>query len=78
MLNSGHVMFLSLFSFFLAGFAILFSGFRFLAVRRHINRGEPTYSIVPDMLVVLSVVVIIIITLVMAIPHLFAGSQTWK
>ncbi len=68
---SRHVMYLSLFSFFLAGFAILFSGLRFVAVRRHINRGEAVFSVVPDILVVLSVVVIIIMTIVLSAPRLF-------
>jgi putative membrane protein len=72
MIPSKHIMYLSLFSFFLAGFAILFSGLRFVTVRRHINRGEAVFSIVPDILVVISVVVIIIIAIVLAVPRIFS------
>ncbi len=70
---SKHIMYLSLFSFFLAGFTILFSGVRFVNVRRHINRGEAVFSIVPDILVVISVVVIIVITIVLALPRIFGA-----
>jgi putative membrane protein len=70
-LHSEHIVYLSLFSFFLAGFAILFSGLRFVAVRRHINRGEAVFSVVPDVLVIISVVVIIIITIALSVPRLF-------
>ncbi len=69
---SRHIMFLSLFSFFLAGFSILFSGLRFVAVRRHINRGEAVFSIVPDILVIISVVVIIVITIMLSVPRIFS------
>jgi putative membrane protein len=68
---SSHIVYLSLFSFFLAGFAILFSGLRFVAVRRHINSGEAVFSVVPDILVIISVVVIIIITIALSLPRLF-------
>ncbi len=66
-----EIMYLSLFSFFLAGFATLVSGIRFLRVRRHINRGEAEFSVVPDILVVLSVIVIIVIAIALAFPRLF-------
>jgi inner membrane protein YidH len=62
---------LSLFSFFLGGVAIVFSGIRFLKVRRHINRGEASFSVVPDVLVIVSVVVIVIMTIVLSVPKLF-------
>jgi hypothetical protein len=68
---SGEIMYLSLFSFFLAGFATLVSGIRFLRVRRHINRGEAEFSVVPDVLVVLSVIVIIIMAIALSFPRLF-------
>jgi inner membrane protein YidH len=71
LMPSGHIVYLSFFSFFLAGFAILFSGIRFLAVRKHINSGEASYSIVPDILVIISVIVIIIITIALSVPRLF-------
>jgi putative membrane protein len=69
--SSEHIVYLSLFSFFLAGFAILFSGMRFLAVRRNINQKEAVFSVVPDILVTISVVVIIVITIVLSLPRLF-------
>jgi putative membrane protein len=69
--ESRHVLYLSLFSFFLAGFAILFSGLRFVTVRKHINSGEAVFSIVPDVLVVISVVVIIVIAITLGVPRLF-------
>lgn len=69
--GSGTVIYLSLFSFFLAGFAMLVSGVRFLRVRRHINSGEAVFSILPDILVVISVVVIIIMAIALSLPRLF-------
>jgi inner membrane protein YidH len=74
---SPHAIYLSLFSFFLAGFAMLISGIRFLRVRRHINRGEAVFSVLPDILVVISVVAIIIMAIVLSLPRLFeiAGSS---
>ncbi|MEW6532630.1 MAG: DUF202 domain-containing protein [Thermodesulfobacteriota bacterium] len=62
-LATGAMIYLSLFSFALGGVAILMSGARFLRVRRHINRGEPSFSIVPDILVVASMVVIAVMAL---------------
>jgi putative membrane protein len=67
----GSAIYLSLFSFFLAGFTILLSGTRFLRMRRHINKGEAVFSVLPDLLVVLSVVFIIIMAVVLSLPHLF-------
>ena len=69
--TSGTVVYLSLFSFFLAGFTILLSGTRFLRMRRHINRGEAEFSIVPDLLVVISVIVIIVMAIILSLPRLF-------
>jgi putative membrane protein len=68
--QSHEVMFLSLVSFGLAGVLTLISGLRFLRVRRHINMGEPEYSVVPDILVVLSVIVIIVIAVVLSVQRL--------
>ena len=70
--SSGQMIYLSMFSFFLAAFATLVSGIRFLRVRRHINRGEAEYSLVPDVLVIISVVVIIIMALMLSFPTLFS------
>jgi len=69
---SSEVMYLSLFSFFLAGLATLVSGVRFLRVRRHINQGEAVYSVVPDVLVVISVVVIIVMALILSFPTILS------
>jgi putative membrane protein len=68
---SHHAIYLSLFSFFLAGFAMLASGIRFLRVRRHINRGEAVFSVLPDILVVISVVAVIIMAIGLSLPRLF-------
>ena len=54
----------------MAGLATAISGWRFLAVRRHINRGEASFSVLPDVLVVVSVIVIIVMTLVLSFPKL--------
>jgi putative membrane protein len=74
---SPHAIYLSLFSFFLAGIAMLMSGIRFLRVRRHINRGEAVFSVLPDILVVISVVAVIIMAIALSLPRLFeiAGSS---
>ena len=69
--GSGMVIYLSLASFFLAGFAMLVSGIRFLRVRRHINSGEAVFSILPDILVIISVVVIIVLAITLSLPRLF-------
>lgn len=62
--SHGHEgVYLSLFCFFLAGAMILVSGIRFLSARRHINSGEAAFSILPDVLVIVSVIIIIIMTL---------------
>ena len=82
-LSGGHVKFthsrliiyMSLASFVLAGFVTLISGLRFLRTRRHINSGEAVFSIVPDMLVVVSVIVIIVMAIALALPRLFEMTQ---
>jgi putative membrane protein len=68
---SHHAIYLSLFSFLLAGVAMLMSGVRFLRVRRHINRGEAVFSVLPDILVVISVVSVIIMAIALSLPRLF-------
>jgi len=72
---SQSMLFLSLFSFLLAAIAILMSGIRFLRVRRHINRGEASFSVVPDVLVVVLVIVIIVITIVLSLPRVIEMTQ---
>lgn len=69
--TSGTAVYLSLFSFLLAGSTILLSGVRFLRMRRHINRGEAVFSVVPDVLVVISVIVVIVMAITLSIPRLF-------
>ncbi|MDD3471731.1 MAG: DUF202 domain-containing protein [Syntrophaceae bacterium] len=79
LLSGGHVEHahgisttcLSLFCFALAGIMIVVSGVRFIMVRRHINGGEATFSILPDMLVIVSVIIIIVITLWLSFNRLF-------
>ncbi|MBI4961850.1 MAG: DUF202 domain-containing protein [Desulfomonile tiedjei] len=73
--GSGLAIYLSLVSFFLAGFAMLISGVRFLRVRRHINSGEAVFSILPDVLVIISVIVIIIMATALSVPRLFELSE---
>ena len=65
------MMSLSLASFFLAGLAIVISGIRFLRVRRHINQGEPSFSVMPDLLVIISVVVIAVTAIFLSLPRLY-------
>jgi putative membrane protein len=65
-----EMAFLSLFCFLLAGLSVLVSGIRFLATRRHINRGEASYSVLPDILVVVSVMVIIVMVIILSLPRL--------
>lgn len=67
---SPTMVYLSLGSFVLAAIAISLSGVRFLRVRRHINQGEASFSILPDILVTVSVIAIIIIAIVLSIPRL--------
>jgi putative membrane protein len=67
---SSTMVYLSLGSFVLAAIAISLSGIRFLRVRRHINQGEASFSILPDILVIVSVIAIIIIAIVLSIPRL--------
>lgn len=74
--STKSIVILSLFSFFLAGFAAVASGARFLRMRRHINRGEAVFSILPDVLVIVSVVVIIVMTIVLSLPRLFEMGET--
>jgi putative membrane protein len=75
----GHhrVIYLALLSFVLAGIAISVSGIRFLRARKHINRGEAVFTIMPDILVVLSVLVIVIIAVVLSMPRLEAILHLW-
>ena len=71
MSSSRTMVVLSVAAFLLAGSAILISGLRFLRVRRHINLGEPSFSVMPDVLVIISVVVITIIAILLSLPRLY-------
>ncbi len=64
------MIYLSLFCFGMAGLGIIISGWRFLAVRRHLNWGVASFSVLPDVLVVASVIAIIIVTLALTFPRL--------
>jgi len=64
------IMYLALFCFLLAGISIVLSGLRFLQVRAHINRGEPIFTILPDVLVIMSMAAIIIMALVLSLPRI--------
>jgi putative membrane protein len=61
--------------FVLAGLTIVVSGVRFLRVRRHINNGEAVFSVLPDFLVVVSVVVVIVMAIILSIPRLLEMSK---
>ncbi len=71
MISHHSVVHLALFSFLLAGVSIALSGLRFMQARAHINRGEAIFTIVPDVLVIMSVVAIIIIAVVLSLPRLY-------
>ena len=59
---------LSYLSFGLAGTVIIVAGLRFLRVRRHMNTGEASFSILPDLLVIVSVAVIVALAILLAFP----------
>ncbi|MEJ2718837.1 MAG: DUF202 domain-containing protein [Deltaproteobacteria bacterium] len=64
------MIYLSFFCFGMAAITAIVSGWRFLAVRRHLNWGMASYSFVPDALVVASVMAVIMVTLVLTFPRL--------
>lgn len=64
------MLYLSFFCFGMAGISSIVSGWRFLAVRRHLNWGVAYFSFLPDALVVASVLVIIAVTLALTFPRL--------
>ena len=71
---SAAVIYLSLFIFALSGVAIVVSGIRFLRVRRHINRGEPSFSVVPDVLVIVSVIAIVITATILSMSRFISAA----
>jgi len=64
------MIYLSLFCFGMAGMSAIVSGWRFLAVRRHLNWGVASFSFLPDALVVASVIAVIIVALTLTFPRL--------
>lgn len=69
--HGNEAIYLSLFCFLLAGIMILVSGIRFISARSHINSGEATFSVLPDALVIVSVIIIIVMTLWMTFNRIF-------
>ncbi|MGC9030808.1 MAG: YidH family protein [Desulfomonilaceae bacterium] len=67
---------LSFLCFVLAGLTIIVSGLRFLRVRRHINKGEAVFSVMPDFLVIVSVVAIIVMAILLSLPRLLEVGQS--
>jgi putative membrane protein len=67
---------LSILCFVLAGITIVVSGWRFLRVRRHINKGEAVFSVIPDLLVIFSVIVVIIMAIILSLPKLVELGET--
>lgn len=55
-----QTQYLALLTFALGAGIILIAGGRFLCVRRHINRGEPDFSPLPDLFLMVSVLVMIV------------------
>ena len=67
---SPEILWLSLGSFALAGLIMLVAGIRFLQVRKHINLGEPSFSIAPDLLVALSFLAIVVMSIVLIVTRI--------
>ena len=65
-----EMAYLALFSFLLAAGAILISGFRFLLVRRHINSGEAVFSVMPDILVIIAVIIVVSFAIALSIRRM--------
>ena len=72
-----HVIYLALLSFLLAGIAIVVSGVRFRRARIHINQGEAVFTVLPDMLVVISVLAIAIIAVSLSMPRMEEILRFW-
>ncbi|MDQ7782654.1 MAG: DUF202 domain-containing protein [Desulfomonilaceae bacterium] len=61
------ILYLSFLAFLLAGVTMVISGARFLSVRRHINRGEAKFSVLPEFLVIASVVVVVLMAILLSL-----------
>lgn len=72
---SDPIVVLSFLAFILAGILILASGLRFVAIRRHINRGEAVFSALPEFLVGVSVVVIIAMAVMLSLPSIWEMTE---
>ncbi len=67
---SATIIYLSFLAFVLAGVTIMISGLRFLSARRHINQGEAKFSMLPEFLVIASVVVVVLMAILLSLPQL--------
>ena len=67
---SNTIVVLSFLAFVLAGVTMLISGIRFLSARRHINEGEARFSMLPEILVIISVVVVIAMAIILLLPQI--------
>ncbi|MFH1114234.1 MAG: DUF202 domain-containing protein [Pseudomonadota bacterium] len=67
--SSSVILYLSFLAFLLSGTTIILSGIRFLLTRKHINRGEARFSMLPEFLVIASAVVVVIMAIVLGIPQ---------
>jgi putative membrane protein len=65
-----RMIYVSLFTFVLGGVTVVFAGVRFLIMRRHIDRGEASFSILPDLVVVLSVIVLVVVVILLSISKI--------
>ena len=65
--QTAELKIVSLFSFILAGVIILVSGYRFLSVRNTIRLRQISISVFPEILVVLSMVMIIAMVIILLI-----------
>jgi putative membrane protein len=73
-----RIVHLSIIAFFLAAVLVVASGLRFLSVRRHINRGEAVFSLLPEFLVIASVIVVIVMAVMLSIPQIAeVGDTVW-
>ncbi|MBM3299525.1 MAG: DUF202 domain-containing protein [Deltaproteobacteria bacterium] len=73
-----RIVHLSIIAFALAAVLIVASGWRFLSARRHINRGEAVFSVLPEFLVIASVIVVIVMAVVLSVPQIIVvGETSW-
>lgn len=58
--HTKDLMFISVFAFILGGVILVLSGWRFLNVRKMIRRGNVQLSVLPEIMVVISILAIVI------------------